>query len=179
MTKIILKIKVNELHFQDQPRVSWDACLVQNWWFQPKYVKSYRADKPNILESWVNMAKMTLKIWDQWSPFSIPAESIPEYMFGTNFVILAQICHELSCGRTSQMSLNSWVNMAKMTLRVEISYLHFQYIATGLWLLLWYRRCRWNMQWLFILLHIQMFAALQPEQRFWENTLMPLTRIPS
>ena len=125
------------------------------------------------------MAKMTLKIWYQWSPFSIPAESIPGCMFGTNSVILAQICHELSCGRTSQISLNSWVNMAKMTLRVEISYLHFQYIATGLWLLLWYRRCRWNMQWLFILLHIQMSAALQPEQKFWENTLMPLTRIPS
>ena len=28
-----LKIKVNDLHFQYQPRVSQDACLVQIWWF--------------------------------------------------------------------------------------------------------------------------------------------------
>ena len=33
----------------------------------------------------------------QWLPFSIPAESIPGCMFGTNLVILAQICDELSC----------------------------------------------------------------------------------
>ena len=35
----------------------------------------------------------------QWPPFSIPAESIPGYMFGTNLVILAQIYDELSCGQ--------------------------------------------------------------------------------
>ena len=45
MTKMTLKVKVNDLHFQYQPRVSQGACLVQIWWFQLKYVMSYRADK--------------------------------------------------------------------------------------------------------------------------------------
>ena len=35
----------------------------------------------------------------QWPPFSISAESIPGCMFGTNLVIPAQICDELSCGQ--------------------------------------------------------------------------------
>ena len=29
MAKMTLKVKVNDLHFQYQPRVSQDACLVQ------------------------------------------------------------------------------------------------------------------------------------------------------
>ena len=55
-----LKVKVNDLHFQYQPRVSQEACLVQIWWYYPKLMTSYRADKPNFLEVWVKMAKMTL-----------------------------------------------------------------------------------------------------------------------
>ena len=35
----------------------------------------------------------------QWPPFSIPAESIPGRMFGTNLVIPAQTCDELWCGQ--------------------------------------------------------------------------------
>ena len=31
-----LKIKVSDLHFQYQLRVSHGACLVQIWWFQLK-----------------------------------------------------------------------------------------------------------------------------------------------
>ena len=38
-----------------------------------------------------------LKGQGQWPPFSIPGESIPECMFGTNLVILAQIYYGLSC----------------------------------------------------------------------------------
>ena len=38
-----------------------------------------------------------LEIQDQCTPFPIPAESIPGYMLGTNFVILDQICGKLSC----------------------------------------------------------------------------------
>ena len=45
MAKMTLKVKVNDLHFQYQPRVSCDACLVRIWWFQLKFVTSYRADK--------------------------------------------------------------------------------------------------------------------------------------
>ena len=35
----------------------------------------------------------------QWPPFSIPAESISEYMFDANLVIVAQIYDELLCGQ--------------------------------------------------------------------------------
>ena len=45
MTKMTLKVKVNDPYFQYQPRVSHDACLVQIWWFQLKSVTSYRAFK--------------------------------------------------------------------------------------------------------------------------------------
>ena len=45
MAKMILKVKVNDLPFQYQPRVSQDACLVQIWWFHLKFATSYRADK--------------------------------------------------------------------------------------------------------------------------------------
>ena len=45
MAKMILKVKVNDLHFQYQPRVSQDACLVQILWFRLKFVTSDRADK--------------------------------------------------------------------------------------------------------------------------------------
>ena len=31
--KMTLKVKVNDLDFQYQPRVSQDACVVQIWWF--------------------------------------------------------------------------------------------------------------------------------------------------
>ena len=45
MAKMALKIKVNDFHFQYQPRVSQDSCLVQIWWFQLKSVTSYCVDK--------------------------------------------------------------------------------------------------------------------------------------
>ena len=45
MAKMTLKVKVNDLHFQYQPSVSHDACLVQIWWFQLTSVMSYCADK--------------------------------------------------------------------------------------------------------------------------------------
>ena len=37
-----------------------------------------------------------LESHSQWPPFSIPAESIPECMFGANLVILAQIYEDLT-----------------------------------------------------------------------------------
>ena len=45
MTKMTLKVTVNDLHFQYQPRLSQDACLGQIWWFQLNPVTIYRADK--------------------------------------------------------------------------------------------------------------------------------------
>ena len=60
--QMILKIKVNDPHFQYQTRVYQDPRWVQIWWFQPKSVRSYYTDNPNTLELWVKMAKMTLKV---------------------------------------------------------------------------------------------------------------------
>ena len=45
MAKMTLKVKVNDHHFQYQPRVSQDACLEQIWWFQLKPTTSYREDR--------------------------------------------------------------------------------------------------------------------------------------
>ena len=45
MAKMTLKVKVTDPYFQYQPRVSHDACLVQIWWSQLKFVTNYRADK--------------------------------------------------------------------------------------------------------------------------------------
>ena len=50
MAKMTLKVKVNYLHFQYKPRVSHDACLVQIWWFQLKFVTSYHADKVKFMD---------------------------------------------------------------------------------------------------------------------------------
>ena len=50
MAKMTSKVKVNDLHFQYQLRVSHDACLVQIWWFQLKFLTSYRADKVKFMD---------------------------------------------------------------------------------------------------------------------------------
>ena len=45
-----LKVMVNDPHFQYQLRETQDAYLVQIWRFKPKFVTSYRVDKPSFLE---------------------------------------------------------------------------------------------------------------------------------
>ena len=50
MAKMTLKVKINNIHFQYQLRVSHDACLVQIWWFQLKSVTSYCADKVKFMD---------------------------------------------------------------------------------------------------------------------------------
>ena len=42
IAKMTLKVTVNDLRFQYQPQVSQDACLLKIWWFQLKFVTSYR-----------------------------------------------------------------------------------------------------------------------------------------
>ena len=51
MAKMTLKVKFNYPYFQYQPTVSHDACLGQIWWFQLKYVTSYRVDKVKFTDS--------------------------------------------------------------------------------------------------------------------------------
>ena len=68
MEKMTLKVKVDELRFQYQLRVSQDACLLQIWWFQLKSVTSYLADKQKFTASrtdgWtdVQMQAMTIHL---------------------------------------------------------------------------------------------------------------------
>ena len=57
-----VKVKVNTPLFQYQLLEFQDEYLMQIWWFQPKSVMSYGADKLNFLEFWVKMAKMSLKV---------------------------------------------------------------------------------------------------------------------
>ena len=48
-----LKIKVNDSHFQYQPKVSHDACFGHIWWIQLKSVMSYHANKfTKIQKEW-------------------------------------------------------------------------------------------------------------------------------
>ena len=41
---MMLKVKVNDLHFQYQLRVSHDACLMQISWFHLKFVTIFHAE---------------------------------------------------------------------------------------------------------------------------------------
>ena len=61
MVKMTLKATVSDLHSQYQLRVSYDASLVQIWWFRLKSVTSYRADNTNFLKLLVKIVKITLK----------------------------------------------------------------------------------------------------------------------
>ena len=60
--QMTLKVKVIDPRFQYQPRTSQDAYLLQIWWFYVKSITTYRVDKPNFLEFWVEMAQITLKV---------------------------------------------------------------------------------------------------------------------
>ena len=50
MAKMTLKVKVNDLYIQYQPRVYQDACLVRIWWLYTKSVTSNRADKVKLTD---------------------------------------------------------------------------------------------------------------------------------
>ena len=45
MAKIIMKVKDNDLHFQNQLGIADDASLVKIWWFWLKSLTSYHVDK--------------------------------------------------------------------------------------------------------------------------------------
>ena len=50
MAKMTLMVKINDPYIQKQSRVFHDACLVQIWWFQLKFVAIYHADKAKITD---------------------------------------------------------------------------------------------------------------------------------
>ena len=90
------KVKVNELHFQYQPKVSQDAFLVPILWLAQicDELSRRQAKFPRILSQ---NGQNDLEGQGQWPPFSIPTESIPWCLFGANLVISAEIYDELSC----------------------------------------------------------------------------------
>ena len=61
----------------------------------------------------------------KWPPFSIPAEGIQGCMFGANFVVLAQICEELSRGQSEFPRILS--QNGQMTLKVKVNDFYFQH----------------------------------------------------
>ena len=94
-----LKVKVNDLHFPHQLRVSQDACLVHISVILAQIYDELsrgQAKFPRILSQ---NGQHDLEGQGQWPLFSIPTETIPWCMFGANLVIPAQICDELSCGQ--------------------------------------------------------------------------------
>ena len=58
MAKMTFNVKDNDPHFQYQPRVSQDACLVQISWFQPLQCSA------KALEKWGQMAHTIEKYGD-------------------------------------------------------------------------------------------------------------------
>ena len=84
-------------HFRYQLRESQDTHANFMILAQIKYKLScIQAKFPWILSQ---NGQSDLEGQGQWPPFSIPAESIPGYMFGANLGISAQICDELLHGQ--------------------------------------------------------------------------------
>ena len=99
-----LKFKVEDPHFQFQLKKTQDAHLVILP--QVHYKLSHRQAKfPRILSQ---NSQNDLQCQGQGPPFSIPAESIPGSISDANLVILAQICHELSCGQDKVYGRTDW-----------------------------------------------------------------------
>ena len=106
---------------------SWENPKMHIWckfgdFVQIHYNLSNRKVKfPRIL---CQNGQNDLEYQGQWPPFSIPAKSIPQCMFGAYLVILAQICDKLSWGQAKFPRIR--VKIAKMTLKVKVSDPYFQ-----------------------------------------------------
>ena len=69
MVKLTLMVKVNDLHFKYQLRISHDARLVQIWWFQLKSVTIYHADKVKLTDGQTDrrIQTTTIPLWLEMS----------------------------------------------------------------------------------------------------------------
>ena len=93
------------------------------WWFEmPSHSLWCHCNVPRILSQ---NGRNDFEGQGQWPSFSIPAESIPGCMFCSNLVILAQTLMSYTTDKPN--FLEFWVKMAKMTLKVTVNDLHFQY----------------------------------------------------
>ena len=61
--KMTLKVTVNDLHFQYQPKASQYACLVQIWWFYLKSATNYHADNANFTDG--RTQATTIPFWPE------------------------------------------------------------------------------------------------------------------
>ena len=80
MAKITLKVMVKDLHFQYQLRVSWGAYLVQIWWFQPKFVMSYHADKVKFMDGRTELMDMQART----IPLGLKGQGVKRYKIFTH-----------------------------------------------------------------------------------------------
>ena len=78
MAKMTLMVKINDLHFQYQPRVSQDACLEQIWWFRLKPVMTYHAEKVKFtdgqMDGWID--GQTDRWGQQQYPFGLKSQGV-------------------------------------------------------------------------------------------------------
>ena len=89
---------------------------------------SYRTDKPNFLQLWVQLVKMTLKIKfnDLHFQISIPVKSTSGCIFGANLMILAQIYAELSHGQYEFPRILSQNGQNDLEVKVNDPYFQYQ-----------------------------------------------------
>ena len=123
--RMTAKVKVNDPNFQNQLRVSQDACLVQIWWFQLMSA-SYCPNNPNFLEFWVKMAKMTLQVKVNDPDFQYRLSVSQDACLGQIWWFQPKSVM-MSYGEDKPNFLEFWVKMAKMTLKVKVNDSHFQY----------------------------------------------------
>ena len=90
-----LKAKVNDPHFQYQPRISQDVSNLVILAQIRDELSRGQAEFPGIGILCQN-DQNDIEGQSDWPPFSIPAEGIPGCMFGANLVTPAQICEDLS-----------------------------------------------------------------------------------
>ena len=81
MAKMTLKVKVNDLHFQYQPRVSQNARLAQIWWFQLKPVMSCHANNAKFTDGWkIRRMDGQTDRCRQWKyPFGLKGQEVKAY----------------------------------------------------------------------------------------------------
>ena len=102
-----LKVKVNELHFQYQSRLSQDARFGANLDILAQIRHELFRGPAEFPRIQGQICQTDLEGQGQWPPFLTPANSIPGCVFGANLLILAQIYHELLLGQAEFLRIPS------------------------------------------------------------------------
>ena len=94
MTQMTLKVKVNDFHFQYQPKVSHGCMFGANLVILAQICDELWREQAEFARILSQNCQNNLEGQGQWPVFSIPAESIPGRMFGANLVIPSQPCDD-------------------------------------------------------------------------------------